>query len=860
MRYLWILVLLLLLPLTAFAQVKAFPTAEGFGAQAVGGRGGTVYKVTNLNNSGTGSLRACMEATGPRTCIFTVGGTINLTSAITVQEAQSYLTVAGQTAPGGGINIGPYPISIFGAAHDIIIRHVRHTQGYASPPPDVNNDCGSFVVFGNAGINVYNIILDHVSVRWECDDSVQASGVVNATYQWMLIAEGYDKDKDPFGESKGIIGGGSIQQSSDNANLSVHHSIIMHSVSRNPGYAPTNLLDWRNNLVYNWYACVSNLALGGTDEQIFQSTFKSHANFVGNVYIGGPDSNTTDCLLGELWRSVGENKVYVQNNYTPWCGGSACAANEWALGWGDATTGDKPPSEAFFRSSNPFTAPAITMTPTNQVETLLTAQAGATKPSRDSLDTRLISELQSRTGSRGREGAPYPSLASGTAPTDTDGDGIPDSWESSHGLNPNNGMDGAATAANGYTNLENYLNELAGDGSPPAPPTDNANPIFMAPTGNDSVSCQAAESSLTPKATWASACTCMTVPGKTLYIRAGTYTVSLDTATCPITAGTVTTPTLISGYAGERPLLQLPASGADAVIYVHHAADAYLTFKDLDVDGMSRSFGDGVNVSGSTIHDITFDNVRVANVKYNGYYISDASTVKVLGNGTTTVQNSNTAALVETNNTTNVTIQGLVISTSPGGGIALGQGGSCDADTLIAKNKVFNVTGVGINVGAGPGKTVQNNLVYENTGVGILIQSTAAGTKVQHNTVTGNTSHGIQCDALASGTNISNNIAVGNGGTQLLNNCGAVTAGNTSTGLVTDIFTNPATDNYTLRTAPPSPAINHGTPLPGIVDDLAGTARPYPAGGAWDDGCYEAIIEPPPVPQVGMWRGATWFF
>ena len=154
-----------------WAAVKAFPTAEGFGANAVGGRGGRVIEVTNLNDSGPGSLRACAEATGPRICVFRIGGTIALNSPISINGPNSYLTMAAQTAPGDGIQLKNWYVTIGSGAHDVIIRHLRFREGTDHTPQNINNDCGGFVLYGPNG-GVSNVVLDHVSVEWVCDDSL----------------------------------------------------------------------------------------------------------------------------------------------------------------------------------------------------------------------------------------------------------------------------------------------------------------------------------------------------------------------------------------------------------------------------------------------------------------------------------------------------------------------------------------------------------------------------------------------------------------------------------------------------------------------------------------------------------------
>ncbi len=446
--------------------VKAFPTAEGFGAQTVGGRGGRVMEVMTLDDAGPGSLRECVESTGPRTCVFRVGGTIELQSTLNIRAANSFLTIAGQTAPGGGIQLKNWYMQIAYGGHDVILRHLRIRQGAGNSPTDINNQCGGLILYGpNGGDNrVYNVIGDHLSIQWACDDTVGSSGLLqNATLQWSLIGEGLNGGDYPGANSKGWLSGDMA-----GTTASIHHNLFLDLESRNPIAAGTAPLDWRNNLIYNWYACTGNIEVGRSFEG------NAQLNFAGNVYLPGPHSPSTECALGQLDSQYG--RVYATDNRTPWClqTGTCGTATLSQLGFRDADrNGNAALSDAAVRADSPFPAPAVTMTPASSLEALLARQAGATKPARDSLDTRLIQDMQNRGGADGRAGAPWPTLASGTPPADSDHDGMPDSWETSHNLNPRNGNDGAATAANGYTNLENYLNELAGDcqSPPPARPT-----------------------------------------------------------------------------------------------------------------------------------------------------------------------------------------------------------------------------------------------------------------------------------------------------------------------------------------------------------------------------------------------------
>jgi pectate lyase len=438
--------------------VKAFPTAEGFGAQALGGRGGRVIEVTNLNDSGPGSLRACATATGSRTCVFRVSGTIELQSSIIVTEPNSYLTIAGQTAPGGGIQLKNWYVGIEYGAHDVVVRHLRVRQGTDASPVDINNDCGGLIVYDPTGW-VRDVIVDHCSIAWSCDDSLNVwNHVTNTTLQWNLVGEGLTNADYPGANSKGFIVQGEY--------ISAHHNLFVHMASRDPASANLATFDFVNNVVYNFASCHGNADFNHPD----YPDFSVRVNFVGNKYVAGPETALM-CVLGML--SGYDTRLYVSDNWTPFCPGGECGPSEWNLGfvdgdlfkasgWSETT----PASEGKFRAYAPFTAPAVTRTSIANVEDVVAAGAGAIRPARDSLDARLVSELRTRTGHLGREGAPYPVLVSATAPADSDHDGMPDAWELTRGLSPDDASDGPRASANGYTNLENYLNELAGDPVP----------------------------------------------------------------------------------------------------------------------------------------------------------------------------------------------------------------------------------------------------------------------------------------------------------------------------------------------------------------------------------------------------------
>lgn len=246
--------------------VLAFPTAEGYGKYTIGGRGGKVYEVTNLNDSGEGSLRAAIEAKGPRTVVFRVSGTIDLKSALNIRNP--YITIAGQTAPGDGICIKRYPLNI--SADEVIIRYIRIRLGDESTRSD------------DAISARYrkNIILDHISASWSIDETMSIYHCENVTIQWCMITESLSQSN----HTKGSHGFGGKWGSNYST---YHHNLLAHHSSRNPRWASGGgFNDYRNNVLYNWGY---NSSYGGEKHQVGNPKFSDiTVNFVNNYYKPGP--------------------------------------------------------------------------------------------------------------------------------------------------------------------------------------------------------------------------------------------------------------------------------------------------------------------------------------------------------------------------------------------------------------------------------------------------------------------------------------------------------------------------------------------------------------------------------------------
>lgn len=442
--------------------VKAFPTAEGFGANAVGGRGGRVIEVTTLNDSGPGSLRQAMEAPGPRICVFRVSGTITLESAIRV--CTPYLTVAGQTSPGGvqikgnGQPAGDWGVWFVNGAHNIIVRHLRVRMG-----GNLKHDAGNnLLCYGTAEPGVHDVIFDHCSVSWGSDTQLDwyGSHLDHATFQWNIIAEGF------MGQH---VGGNPAPK-----NLTLHHNLYANLGSRTPLMQHASVFDFRNNVIYNWSG--NNASVFGQ----FALNTSAFGNVVGNLWLAGPEGGYPYLNVGNggpvrvdgSTAEAGGTRLYLSGNWGPRC--PSGSTNDW-VGHGvntwdyyelsrDGST--HLVNQAQYDAGRPFEAPPVTMDPVSGLLDKVLAGAGACKPSRDAIDGRVVRSVRDGTGSsRISTTGPWPDLAVGTspAPADSDQDGMPDAWEAAHGLDHRNPSDGAAFAANGYTHLENYLNALAGD-------------------------------------------------------------------------------------------------------------------------------------------------------------------------------------------------------------------------------------------------------------------------------------------------------------------------------------------------------------------------------------------------------------
>lgn len=411
-------------------RAPAFPGAEGFGAWTRGGRGGRVIAVTNLNSDGPGSLREALTASGPRIVVFHVGGTIELEERIKITEP--YITIAGQTAPGGGISIrskGNTTDLITVATHDVIVRYLRLRPGPGGDSRAITASLG----------DTHDVIIDHVSASWGVDENITTwYDVHDITIQWSLIGEGLHNSTHSEGaHSKGMLLG-----SEGSYNISVHHNLYVHNDERNPRIKTDGLVDFTNNVIYNY---------GDSAGWITNDFGALIVNFVGNYYKPGPNS-VPDLYELDIDRlSDGKLAVFVEGNLGP------------------NRTQDDQPQDAIvkaddheFLTAKRHKAPTITTTSAQTAYEQVLAGAGATLPERDEVDRRLVADVVNGTGAiidHPDQVGGWPIIANGVTPTDEDGDGMPNIWEENHQLNPRLETDGSADADHdGYTNVEEYLN------------------------------------------------------------------------------------------------------------------------------------------------------------------------------------------------------------------------------------------------------------------------------------------------------------------------------------------------------------------------------------------------------------------
>ncbi len=470
-----------------YVKRLAFPTAEGYGRYARGGQGGVVVHVTNLNDSGEGSLRWALcdekwqedEYEGvPRIIVFDVGGVINLESRLFPSNNCGDVYVAGQTAPGDGITVARYDFG-FSGSNDVIIRDVRTRVGdYAGKS------------MGGMGLgSCDDSIVDHCSISWATDEGFSSRYAQNITFQWNIIGESLHDSVHYNGDDRTQTEEHAFAASISGDIGSFHHNLLINCTGRNWSLAGAmeqdaitygGSVDIRNNVVYNWRDRTTD---GGA----------RRVNFVNNYYKAGAVSNTNMHIVSVDGNELGTydmQKLYASGNVMlDTSGNYLLKASDDAWAKGKAKSGGKNSTNDDVRSDSPFFESYVDTQSADDAYKSVIAAAGAGGTSEtgwDYIDSRYIKEVTngtytykgSKQGLKGiidsqKDVGGYPNSSNFAHSTDgmcsskndTDRDGMPNAWEEAHGLDPNDGTDGAicTLSADGYTNVEMFLNELMGD-------------------------------------------------------------------------------------------------------------------------------------------------------------------------------------------------------------------------------------------------------------------------------------------------------------------------------------------------------------------------------------------------------------
>ncbi|WP_345952093.1 polysaccharide lyase [Mucilaginibacter sp. PAMB04274] len=466
------------------ADLLAFPGAEGGGAHSFGGRGGKVYVVTSLADSGPGTLRWACEQGGARIIVFNVSGIIRIKSPLIIRAP--YITIEGQSAPGSGICVAGESVWI--NTHDVVLRYMRFRRG------ETNVGRRDDSLGGNP---VGNIIIDHCSTSWGLDENMsiyrhmfdpgdgskeEKLGTVNVTISNCIYSESLDTWNHAFGSTTG------------GENSLLVRNLWADNTGRNPSIGWNGIYNFVNNVVFNWV----HRSMDGGD-------YTAKFNIINNYFQPGPATPKNEpvghrILKPESGRSKLKERVfgmaYVNGNVME--GYPKITADNWAGGVQVEGEGGKEMADAgqytdYMKWNKPFPMPAVKISSAHAARQFVLTNAGATLPVRDAVDARIIKQVA--TGKiEYKEGVKLPDTQfkhrrlpidsykigiitdpsqvggypdyKGTPYKDSDNDGLPDAWETAHGLNPKNAADSPALAKNGggYSNIEVYLNELAKKG------------------------------------------------------------------------------------------------------------------------------------------------------------------------------------------------------------------------------------------------------------------------------------------------------------------------------------------------------------------------------------------------------------
>jgi len=457
------------------AKIPSFPGAEGGGMYSFGGRGGKVLTVTNLNDDGEGSLRWACEQGGARIIVFNVSGVIKLKTPLIIRAP--YITIAGQTAPGEGVCVSGE--SVWVNTHDVVVRHMRFRRGETWVGS--RDDC-----FG--GNPVGNIMLDHLSCSYGLDENIsfyrhmyqagptypnEKLPTVNVTIQNSISAKALDTFNHAFGST---LGG---------ENCAFVRNLWASNTGRNPSIGWNGVFNFVNNVVFNWF----HRSIDGGD-------WSSQYNIYNNYFKPGPASKT-DSPVGhrivkpEAGLSRNKKKAYGR----VFCAGNIMEGNDSVTryNWkgvmieGLDGTGEHTP---YMRWNEPFAHPYYRVLNAEEAYAFVLDNAGATLPVRDDIDQHIIDEVRTGKAYYAKNAKPdtiqfkhrrlpkdswkigiitnpeqfggLPQYGKWEPYKDSDKDGMPDEWETAHGLNPHDASDAAKDCTgDGYTNIEKYINGIS---------------------------------------------------------------------------------------------------------------------------------------------------------------------------------------------------------------------------------------------------------------------------------------------------------------------------------------------------------------------------------------------------------------
>jgi Ca2+-binding RTX toxin-like protein len=432
-------------------QVAAFAGAEGYGAETVGGRGGQVLTVTNLNDSGVGSLRWALEdVSGPRTVVFAVSGTISLKDQILIENPN--VTIAGQTAPGEGVTIEGARVRV--KADEVIVRGLKFRPGDGDGGQDAGDRDGLFI--GTTDFEINNVVIDHNSFTWAVDENLSINGRVHdVTISNNIIAQGLSHSIHPKGEhSKGLLVSNWEGAAGWDANISIVDNLFAGNTQRNPEVRAGQNIEIVNNLIYDYGLGRSAIAVGGGNS----GTLATTVNVIGNVMIAGPDTDGSIKYGSIALSAMGAGSaIYLSDNLMS-VRATDAAGNQVQTSLVYNTGG------LTYVTSTAAFGSGLSILDSSQVASAVLANVGAINANGlDAVDAGIIAAVaagQSVMVDSVAEAGGYMKTSNQAAAVDTDRDGMPNWFENLYGFNAKVADNNGDSDHDGYTNVEEYINGL----------------------------------------------------------------------------------------------------------------------------------------------------------------------------------------------------------------------------------------------------------------------------------------------------------------------------------------------------------------------------------------------------------------